>query len=258
MLALNMGIISEDDRYRVLIFYNVLFIKLKTSISQESLPVWKQETYRLPRSKYMLYCSGWGMLPSWPVTWPGQGEGVPQGTPSSWPWMGVPPVLTWNGCNPHPDLEWGYPSVLTCDGVPPHSDLEWVTPILTWDGILPCWSRTGVAPVREDGGTPIGKDGVSPSWRMGYPCQLDGVTPSKCGQTFPDINITLSCTSYAGGNKGCQILWRTASQVPLVNQQMYSGGSPGFPRGGDNSWGAWQHNSWGAWQHRYYLANFSL
>ena len=60
---------------------------------EESSPAWTQQTYRPPRSKYMLCCSGWSALPPVPTL------------------DGGNPMLTWvGGATPPPRQEgWGYP-----------------------------------------------------------------------------------------------------------------------------------------------------
>ena len=61
---------------------------MNTNIEQESPPARMQEAYRLPRSKYMLFCTSWGYPP---------------------PHSDLGPDL--DGGYPHPDLGWGIPSL---------------------------------------------------------------------------------------------------------------------------------------------------
>ena len=59
--------------------------------------------------------------------------------------VGVPPILTWDGITPCPDLRWGYtplswpemgyPPVLTWDGVPPILTLDGFTLHKSWPGM---------------------------------------------------------------------------------------------------------------------------
>ena len=102
-----------------------------------------------------------GVPPPLVLTWTG-------GTPSSWSWMGVPPVLTLDGV----PLSW--PGI----GVPPHHQ-EW--------GGNPLLGRKGYPHPCCDG--------------RGYPHQLDWVPfPPKCGHTNTCESSTFPIPSDAGGN----------------------------------------------------------
>ena len=113
---------------------------------------------------------------------------------------------------------WGVPHPVMGDtlGTPHHPDLArvwvpWVPPtIQTWLGGYPGYPP----PSRPGMGYP------SPSRpEMGYPCHPDlrwGTPPPRPGmgylpppmvkrQTFPSINITFPCTTYAGGNSFIKI-----------------------------------------------------
>ena len=72
---------------------------IKLHQQQESPSAWTQEAYRPARSKYMLWCSGWGVTlpggtPCWRGRTPGRGHIL----------LGYPPSPGWGG-----DLGWGYP-----------------------------------------------------------------------------------------------------------------------------------------------------
>ena len=76
----------------------------KISFQQESPPVWTQEAYRLPRTKYTPCCFSWGYPPVLTLDLDG-------GRNTSSYWQGRYP-------NPCPDLRWGTP----------RPDLGWGTP----------------------------------------------------------------------------------------------------------------------------------
>ena len=87
----------------------------KNSNHKKSPPAWTQEVYRPPLIKCSLCCSfpggGWG------------GGGIP-----AWSGWGYPPVLTWLGGVPQPDLAGG--------GVPQPDLAGGYTPVLTYSGVL--------------------------------------------------------------------------------------------------------------------------
>ena len=85
-------------------------VKLKRK--QERPPVWTQEAYRPPRSKYSLCCPilGGGVPHSWLGRYPIPGKGVSHLWPGWYPNLGYPfPILIWLGGTPYsgtpcPDL----------------------------------------------------------------------------------------------------------------------------------------------------------
>ena len=131
---------------------------------QESPPVWTQEAYHPPCSKYSLCCSTWvppqaGYPPI--LTWLG-------GTYLGTPWQGTPPSWTWQG--------------------PPRLDLAGYPPGWTWQGTPPGWTWQG---------TPLG---VCPMafWEMLQSIMGYGYPP-ECEQTNKVKLLPSRRTTYAGG-----------------------------------------------------------
>ena len=159
-------------------------------------------------------------------------------------WMGAYPIQPWTGGYPHsvpgsPIQSWRRYSGdhVPCQqgrGTPPSARWEYHPSSISKMGYLPFWTGMGyplvrkdmVSPIRKDGGSPqLGRIGISPVGKDGYPCHQEGWgnplisqiggTPHNGGQSE---NNTFRHPSDAGGND--MINWWT--EIIQLNEETYS------------------------------------